>query len=166
SSDAGADATDGSTDAGADATDAGNEAGTQDDGGTDGTTDGTADAGIDGPVPSTDPPGVAHPPNEVIVFVANGTGIGGEAGRVADQLTAANYTAIAGNAASAAVEVSAIYYRPDYGEDAKLVAGVLQAPASLIQQMPADPGVSPDNQADADSAHVIVILGTDGLITG
>lgn len=110
--------------------------------------------------------GQAHPPNEVVVFVANGSGIGGEAGRVSDRLTASNYGAEAGNAATQAVETSAIYYREQYGEDAKLVADVLQAPLTVVQQIPADFAVSEDHQALADGANLIVIIGTDGVITG
>lgn len=157
-SDAGADTGD---DSGADGqvedSDTGDQG--QDDGSVDTTTGDTV------PPPST-VGGEAHPPNEVVVFVANGSGVAGEAGRVAERLTAANYTAVAGNAANAATENSKIFYRPTYGEDAKLIAEVLQAPASTIQQMPEDPGVSPENQAEADGANVIVIIAVDEQVAG
>ncbi|MDH4170562.1 MAG: LytR C-terminal domain-containing protein [Acidimicrobiia bacterium] len=153
------DAADGSTDAAADS-------GTADTG-TDGTPDtGTTDTGAGTSTPTVTTPAVAHPPNEVVVFVANGSGVGGEAGRVADRLTAANYTAEAGNASSQTVEATKVYYRPEYGPDAKLVAEALQAPASVIQQMPAEPEVSPDFAAQAEAANIIVIIGTDGVIAG
>ncbi len=135
--------------------------------------DGGADASIpaaDGTEPTVAPPpppsdDVAHPPNEVLVMTANGTdgAVAGLAGTLASKLGAANYATDAANAQATAT--SKIYYREGYSEDARLVAELLGAPPNIIQAVPEAPAVASNAVDRAAAANIIVIAGTDGLIS-
>lgn len=160
---------DSSTDSGTD--DSGDDSGTDDSGGDDApgsavpsVVESSPPESADGTVaPTTAPPdGTAHPPNEVNVHVANGAGVTGLAAEVAAILNAENYVATAGNA-SGDVATSKIYFRPEYGEDAKLIAAILQAPASIILPITDQPETPPDDP-QVEAAQVVVILGADGVI--
>lgn len=116
---------------------------------------------------TTDPvESVLRPANEVTVLVANGTGAPGVAGATRDQLTADGYTGLVSNAPTTAEAV--IFYRPGFDQNALQIAMILGAPPDIVIPVPADGtvAVDPDAITDGrlDDAHVIVIIGADGLI--
>jgi hypothetical protein len=107
-----------------------------------------------------------HPPSEVNVLVANGTGGKGVAGAVADKLKTRGYIATAANAPSTAEGI--IYYRVGYADDAREVASILGAPPDIITPAPGDGtiAVAPDAVSDGrlTDANVIVIVGADNAV--
>ena len=116
---------------------------------------------------TTAPPVVTHPRGEVKVAVMNGTGVRGRAGRTADKLNAAGFVTAAKNTQQDRVQDSVVYYRPDYGDDAKAVASVLGAPADIITPAPATIMTlirSPESPADLESFNIFAVVGTDGVI--
>ena len=110
--------------------------------------------------------GEVHPPEEVIVLVANGTGEKGVAGAVSDKLKARGYIANAANAPSTAEAV--IYYRVGYDADARLVAEHLGAPPDIIKPAPGDGTIAVAPEAITDGrlleANVVAIVGADNNI--
>ena len=116
---------------------------------------------------TTVPPVVTHPPGEVKVVAANGTGERGRAGRTADVLNALGFVTEAKNTEQSRVEESVIYYRPEYGDDAKAVAAALGAPAQLLTLAPDTilhlirDSETPENLGDF---NIFVVLGTDNAI--
>ncbi len=108
--------------------------------------------------------GEARQPAEVNVLVANGTGEGGVAGSVSDKLKRRGYLANAANAPSTANAV--IFYREGYAADAREVATILGAVATVIQPAPANIAVNQNAIDDGRlaEANVVVIIGADGLI--
>ena len=129
----------------------------------------------DGDVATTQPPATipeveesegVHPPSEVNVLVANGTGGKGVAGAVADKLKTRGYIANAANAPSTAEGI--IYYRVGYADDAREIASILGAPPDIITPAPGDGtiAVSPDAVSDGrlTDANVIVIVGADNAV--
>jgi hypothetical protein len=96
-----------------------------------------------------------RPPNQVKVFVANGAGIQGAAGKAADTLKAAGYVAVAGNSPNR-VQTTTVYYTEGFQAEAQAVAASLGAPAEAVQPMPTPPPV-----ADIQGAQVLVVLGPD-----
>ncbi len=121
------------------------------------TTDGTGD---------TDPV-VLDDPSTVKVAVLNGTGTGGLAGQRAGILGAANYVALAGNAVGRPdITASMVYFVTGYGDEAKVVAEALGGPPSVLELAPDDPTSLEDGTAaETGSAHIIVVLGTDELLS-
>ena len=110
--------------------------------------------------------GVARPPSEVLILVANGTGGAGVAGAVSDTLVARSYITSVSNAPSTAEAV--IYYRVGFAEDARAVADILGAPVDIVTQAPGDGTIAVSAEAAADGrlldANIIVIVGNDGNI--
>jgi hypothetical protein len=154
-----------STDTGDDGS--GDDAATGDDG--DGTGTGTTTAPATIPEDIVDEPAVAgevHPPEEVIVLVANGTGGKGVAGAVSDKLKARGYIANAANAPSTAEAV--IYYRAGFDADARLVAELLGAPLDIIKPAPGDGTIAIAPEAVTDGrlveANIVAIVGADNNI--
>ncbi len=130
-----------------------------------GTIDDTADAEVipEEPIEAT---GVARPPSEVNVVVANGVGTSGIAGAAADVLIADGYIGVAADAPS--TQTSVIIYREGFDADAREVATILGTTPDIIQPVGAD-GSVPINQNAIDdgraaAANVVVIIGTDGVI--
>ena len=116
---------------------------------------------------TTAPPVVTHPPGEVKVAVMNGTGVRGRAGRTADTLNATGFVTAAKNTQQDRVQASVIYYRSEYGDDAKAVASVLGAPPDIIQPAPATIMTlirSPESPADLEEFHIFAVIGTDDVI--
>jgi len=107
---------------------------------------------------TTAPP--THPPAQVKVAVANGSGVPGLAGRLRVQLNSAGYnTSIPALNAPAAVPATTIYYVAGYEPDAKAIAsGQLSLPATVVKPMP---NPSPVPQAATQGAEVLVIAGAD-----
>ncbi len=97
-------------------------------------------------------------PATVKIFVANGSGKAGAAGKVSTVLAGKQYPAPAvGNAATAATTM--VYYLPGNAPQAQLVASSLGLPASSVAPMP-----SPAPVASLGSATVLVVIGTDGAL--
>ncbi len=116
---------------------------------------------------TTAPPVVTHPPGEVKVAVANGTGDRGRAGRTAGTLNASGYVTAAKNTQQDRVGESVIYYRPGYGDDAKAVASALGAPPDLLTPAPATIMTlirNPETPADLETFNIFVVVGTDNVI--
>ncbi|MFQ5557512.1 MAG: LytR C-terminal domain-containing protein [Acidimicrobiales bacterium] len=150
----------GGTDSGAtDDVDSGDD-GTGDAAGDDATGDDQTDVGDPGATGEVPPTGT-HLPGEVKVAVANGVGEAGLAGSRRDALTTQGFVATPKNTAAAEVEASAIYYRPDFSEDAKVVAQALGAPADIITAAPDDVLSLIRNSDDVAEFDIFVILGTD-----
>ena len=114
---------------------------------------------------TTVPPVITHPPGEVQVVVANGTGITGRAGRTASQLNAKGYVTSAENTEASRVDESLIYYRPGYGDDAKAIASVLKAPADRLAAVPGTiMSLIRDPEPELELFNVYVVIGQDDLI--
>jgi hypothetical protein len=133
--------------------------------------DGTTDTPADdtGSTTPTDAAVVVDAPGLVEVAVLNGSGVSGQAGDRAGALGTAGYINTAGNAASSATEASKVYYKAGYADEAKLVADALAGAAGgagVIEPAPADPAAlaSESDAAKAESANIIVVLGTDGVL--
>ncbi len=113
------------------------------------------------------PPVVTHPPGEVKVAVMNGTGARGRAGRTADRLNAAGFVTAAKNTQQDRVEASVIYYRSEYGDDAKAVASVLGAPPDIITPAPATIMTlirNPESPEGLEDFNIFAVVGTDNVI--
>ncbi len=110
------------------------------------------------PVTGLEPPRL--PPDEVRVFVANGSGLGGVAGLTTGMLDEAGYdTARPGNAES--VDESFAYYRPGHLGDARAVREAV-SPYLRVEPMPSDTGFVPQRSvARVRSADVVVVIGRD-----
>jgi hypothetical protein len=108
------------------------------------------------------------PPNQVKVLVANGTGTQNGASSVTQKLIPKGYATLSpANAATNTVKDSRVYYREGYAEDAKQVArdlGVANPVESIIEAMPANPPVNSVAVERAKTAHILVIIGSDGKI--
>ncbi len=96
-----------------------------------------------------------RPANQVKVFVANGAGIQGAAGKAVETLTPLGYVAVAGNSPNK-VKTTTVYYTEGYQAEAQGVAAALGAPAASVQPMPTPPPI-----ADIQGAQVLVVLGPD-----
>ncbi len=115
----------------------------------------TAAGGATDSTTPTTPTSAPRPPNQVKVFVANGAGIQGAAGRAVEVLTPLGYVAVAGNS-PARVDTTTVYYVEGYEAEAQGVAAALGAPAASVQPMPTPPPIE-----DIQGAQVLVILGPD-----
>ena len=100
------------------------------------------------------------PPDQVRVFVANGSGESGVAGLVTTALRGGGYRVASPGNASRVAE-STIYYRPGRLGDARAVQEFL-FPSFLPVQMPPDTDfVTTSGTARALASDVIVVIGTD-----
>ena len=116
---------------------------------------------------TTAPPVITHPPSEVKVATANGTGDRGRAGRTAEVLNARGYVTAAKNTEQDRVSESIIYYRPGYGDDAKAVASALGAPPDLLTPAPTNIMTlirNPETPPDLEMFNIFVVIGTDNVI--
>lgn len=117
-------------------------------------------------IPPVDEGTGPHPPAEVTILVANGTGGKGIAGSLADKLIADGYIANAANAPSTASGV--IYYRQGYADDARAVAAILGAAPDILTPAPGDGTIAVAADAVSDGrlteANVIVIVGADNAV--
>jgi hypothetical protein len=113
--------------------------------------------------PETPVPAVAEPrpPSEVRVLVLNGSGRQGVAARGTQFFSQAGYdTAEPENAPGPGP--SAIVYADGYAEEANAAAVALGLDPALVVR-PLDPAAPPI--ADTQGANLVVVAGTDGLIT-
>lgn len=113
--------------------------------------------------PRADP----RPPKDVKVAVMNGTGEPGRAARTTDNLNIAGYVTAAKNTEQDRVQESVIYYRQDYGDDAKAVASILGAPPDIIRTAPDQIMTLIKNShtpQGLEDFHVFAVVGTDDVI--
>ena len=113
--------------------------------------------------PRADP----RPPKDVKVAVMNGTGESGRAARTTGNLNIAGYVTAAKNTEQDRVQESVIYYRPDYGDDAKAVASILGAPPDIIREAPEQIMTLIKNShtpQGLEDFHVFAVVGTDNVI--
>lgn len=107
-------------------------------------------------------------PAEISVVVLNGTGEGGLATARGEALGALGYTWVAGNSATVPVTESKVYYAPGFEDEAKLVAEALSGTVGVLAPAPADPGTlgeAGDSATAAAESDIIVVLGTDGVLS-
>lgn len=107
-------------------------------------------------VPTTDttlaPP---RDPAEVTVLVANGAGIGGLAGRIAETLNGANYVTAEPTNTRAPANESVIFFTPGYEAEANAIAALL-SPQPRVEALPDPPPVE-----SIGTAHVLVVAAAD-----
>ena len=106
------------------------------------------------------------PASEVNVLVANGVGTAGIAGSTSDVLIADGYIGVAADAPDTVESV--ILYKEGFDAHALEIAAVLGAPPDVVQPVAADGALPIDQDAISDgrgeTANVIVILGSDGIV--
>lgn len=100
-------------------------------------------------------------PSTIGVLVANGTDVGGAAGRLSGELNTANYVTLRPVNATPQVN-SAFYYRAGYEVDALCVARLLGESEKPLFPMPDPPpgGITIDTLGNA---YVLVLIGPDSL---
>jgi len=110
--------------------------------------------------PETVPQPVVRDPAQVRVQVANATDVAGAAGRLTTTLTVAGYIGLPAINAPDELQPlsqSLIYYEPDYLGDANQIAALVGASLSSVLPLPVPSPIT------SDGAHVIVVIGDDGL---
>ena len=105
-----------------------------------------------------------RPPEVVKTATVNGTSVPRLAGATADILVSKGYVAKPKNANNSPVQTSAVYYIPDYADDAKAIADAISAPADIIVPAPDDILERIAESGDISDFHIFVILGTDSKI--
>lgn len=98
--------------------------------------------------------GIANPPANVSVVVANGSGATGLAATNADKLETAGYTKVETTNTSTTA-TSSVYYAAGAQGDAQAIATALGFDQSTVAAMPATPPV------DLAGATVLVVVGSD-----
>ena len=104
----------------------------------------------------------ARPHEEITVFVRNGSGINGAAGRVNARLTELNYIPRSPDNTPTRVEETAIYYDDGFRAEALRLAGELNIadPSAVVSVLP----VPAPHGTEMGAATLLVILGEDELI--
>lgn len=119
-----------------------------------GSVDEETDSSVD--LPTTDttlaPP---RDPAEVTVLVANGAGIGGLAGRIAETLNGANYVTAEPTNTRAPANESVIFYTPGYQADAAAIAALL-SPVPRVEALPDPPPVE-----SVGTANILLVAAAD-----
>lgn len=112
-------------------------------------------AGGEGAEAPAEPEAEVRPPGEVVVAVANASGVQGAAAAQTDAIAAGGYlTGTAGNApdSSDTTQVMAI---PGFEAEAAVLAEAIGAPEGAVQPMSDPPPL------DIEGIHLVVVLGTD-----
>ncbi|HEX5365716.1 MAG TPA: LytR C-terminal domain-containing protein [Acidimicrobiales bacterium] len=102
--------------------------------------------------PSTPAP---HPPGEVVVLVANGSGVQGAAGTQAQAIQDGGYQVLPAANAPQRVEATQVLATPGFEADAEALARAIGAPPGAVAAMPDPPPL------DLAGADVLVVLGPD-----
>jgi hypothetical protein len=118
--------------------------------GSDDTTDTTAEEGDE--TTTTVP---VRPPAEVVVRVANASGVEGVAGQRTEQLAGAGYQTVGPTNAPEQLEATQVLFAEGFEGEARALAEALGAPAEGVAALPAPPPVDPAG------AHMVVLVGTD-----
>ena len=109
------------------------------------------------PVPPDGP--FSRPPDQVTVFVANGSNVGGLAGKVTRLLGLDGYqTTSPGNAYRASL--STIYYREGFLGDARAVSTTLSLPADEVPMPELINFVAPSTVDRVLAADVVLVIGS------
>jgi len=109
------------------------------------------------PVPPDGP--FSRPPDQVTVFVANGSNVGGLAGRVSRFLRVDGYqTTSPGNAYR--TSLSTIYYREGFLGDARAVGTTLSLPADEVPMPDSIDFVAPSTVQRVRDVDVVVVIGS------
>jgi len=109
------------------------------------------------PVPPDGP--FSRPPDQVTVFVANGSNVGGLAGKVTRLLGLDGYqTTSPGNAYRASL--STIYYREGFLGDARAVGTTLSLPADEVPMPELIDFVAPSTVDRVLAADIVVVIGS------
>jgi hypothetical protein len=117
-------------------------------------TTGSSEDAAEGSADTTVPP-TARPPGEVVVLVANASGVQGAAGAQAEAIGAGGYQVLPAANAPAEVEATQILATAGYEADAAALAAAIGAPAESVAAMPEPPPL------DLTGAQVLVLLGPD-----
>jgi LytR cell envelope-related transcriptional attenuator len=117
--------------------------------GGEGGSDTTAAGSPEETTPSTRPAG------EIIVLVANGSGVEGAASRQVEALRGGGYQVLDPANAPANVDATQVWATSGFEADAAAMAAQIGAPEGSVQPMPNPPPM------DSQGAHVLVILGPD-----
>lgn len=104
---------------------------------------------------TTTAPAKPRDPAQVPILVANGSGVKGAAGRIAETLKASNYVLKESTNTQTAAEASVVFYAPGYEADAKAVAALLTPPPSTA----AMPSTLPVK--DLAGAKLLVVVAAD-----
>jgi hypothetical protein len=133
--------------------------------GVDGDTTEPTDTTLDGTTDTTEPGEIlppARPHEEVTVYVRNGSGVTGAAGRVNQRLTELNYIPRSPDNTPERVAETVIYYDDGFRAEALRVATELNIvePAEVVQQLPVPAPLA----TELGAANILVILGEDQLI--
>jgi hypothetical protein len=123
--------------------------------GTEGTegTEGGETAGSEATTETTATP--ARPPTEVVVLVANASGVQGAAGQQTETLQAGGYQVLPADNAPNQVETTQVLPVAGYEAEAAVLAALIGAPEDAVQAMPDPPPV------DLAGANLLVLLGPD-----
>jgi hypothetical protein len=120
--------------------------------GTEAASDGAADAPA---APETTAAPAARPPAEVVVVVANASGVNGAAGSQTTALQGGGYQVLPAANAPNQVEATQVLPVAGFEAEAAALAALIDAPEGAVQPMPDPPPV------DLAGANVLVLLGPD-----
>lgn len=119
----------------------------------------TRSPGVTTVVPTT-APRAARAPAEVKVLPANGSGVAGLGGRIADRLKGRGYTnTLAAVNTTREVPASSVEFNRDFEPEARAVAEALGLPPGVVRALDSPP------VADTRGADIVVLIGPD-LATG
>ena len=124
--------------------------------------DADPDTTIDDADPDTTEPLLpeSRPPEEIGVYVRNGSGVGGAAGRVTNHLVALNYVTRSPDNAPERVEETTIYYEEGWRPEALRVADELNVDSDIIERLP----VPAPYDTEMGGTQILIILGEDERI--
>lgn len=109
----------------------------------------------DGADAPTEPEAEVRPPGEVVVAVANASGVQGAAAAQTDAIAAGGYqTGTAGNAPDSS-ETTQVMAIDGFEAEAAVLAEAIGAPEGAVQPMSDPPPL------DIEGIHLVVVLGTD-----
>lgn len=120
----------------------------------------TSDTTVAGGEPSgstetTEAPPEPRPPGEVVVLVANASGIQGAAADMSERVQGAGYQIGTATNAPQNVETTQVLAAAGYEPEAAALAQTIGAPEGAVQPMPDPPPLDPAG------AHLLVLLGPD-----
>ena len=98
---------------------------------------------------------VARDPAQVTILVANGSGVRGAAGRVADTLKGSNYVTLEPTNTKTPAEASTVFFVPGYEADARAIANLL-TPVPGVSAMPSELPIE-----DLAAANILVVVAAD-----
>jgi LytR cell envelope-related transcriptional attenuator len=108
----------------------------------------------EGATDTTAPP-EPRPPAEVVVLVANGSGVSGAAAEQATALQGGGYNVLEPTNAPANVDATEVWATEGYEPEAAALAASIGAPEGAVQPMPDPPPM------ELQGAHVLLVLGPD-----